>query len=520
MIALSITAGPPLDTAHAEAVSRSVAARAIDRADHTALAMDGMTVTYAQLDRQVRAVMARLQREGLTRGDSIAFLGANHPRFFPLMLAAMRSGVQLVPINWRQKQREICHILTDSKARIVLCDPAFRIDCAAAAPKGLRVVGTDTFDAEWLTGSAPDAASYGDWDRPCLILYTSGTTGAPKGVETTERAVTLARMQERALPAFADWSADEVLLSPLPLFHIGGISWALCGLERGCTLVLTTDMTPGGLLDTCLAWNVTRTFMVPQLVRGLVEEIIVRDVRVDSLAAIHYGAAAMDPSLLRRGLEMIGCRFLQYFGMTEMAGTITILEPQDHDLARPDLLRSVGKALPGTEIQIRDAQGGIVPRGEPGEIWVRGETLMAGYLGMPEATREAVKDGFYRSGDGGRLDGEGFLYLTDRIKDMINSAGENVYPVEVEAVLREHAAVVDCAVYGVPDAQWGEMVCAAVELRAGARVQAGDLIAYLRDQIAAYKCPKQLHFVDALPRTASGKVQRAKVRQAAMEKVS
>lgn len=520
MNALSITAGPPLDTASAVAVSRSVAMRAVDRADHFALAMDGLTVTYAQLDRQVRAVMARLEREGLTAGDRIAFLGANHPRFFPLMLAAMRSGVQLVPINWRQKQREISHILTDSQARIVLCDPAFRPDCDAAAPEGLCVVGTDTFDADWLTGPAPDTPGFGDWERPCLVLYTSGTTGAPKGVETTERAVTLARMQERGLPAFADWSADEVLLSPLPLFHIGGISWALCGLERGCTLVLTTVMTPGSLLDTCLTWRVTRTFMVPQLVRGLIEEMIARDVRVDSLAAIHYGAAAMDPPLLRRGLELIGCRFLQYFGMTEMAGTITILEPQDHDLARPELLRSVGKALPGAEIQIRDVQGSVVPRGEPGEIWVRGETLMAGYLGMPEATRAAVEDGFYRSGDGGRMDGEGFLYLTDRIKDMINSAGENVYPVEVEAVLREHPAVADCAVYGVPDAQWGEMVCAAVEPRAGAEISAADLIAYLRGEIAAYKCPKRLHFVEALPRTASGKVQRAKVRQAAIEAVS
>ena len=520
MNGLSVTAGPPLDLAQAVPVSRSIAELARTRPDDPALVMGPSIVTYAELDRQVRAVMARFFDEGIAAGDRVAFLGANHPRFFPLLLAAMRTGVQLVPINWRQKQREIGHILTDSAARLLFCDAAFRADCTDAGPAGLRIIGTDEFDARWLTGTATQGESFGDWEQPCLVLYTSGTTGAPKGVETTERAITLARMQERALPAFAEWSDSEVLLSPLPLFHIGGISWALCGLERGCTLVLTTDMTPGGLLDACLERQVTRTFMVPQLVRGLVEEMIARDVRVESLAAIHYGAAAMDPPLLKRGLERIGCRFLQYFGMTEMAGTITILEPQNHDLARPELLRSVGRALPGTEIQIRDMDGRLVPCGEAGEIWVRAETLMAGYLGKPEATQEAVIDRFYRSGDGGRLDAEGFLYLTDRIKDMINSAGENVYPVEVEAVLREHPAVADCAVYGMPDARWGEMVCAAVELRAGAEIAPNDLIAHVRGEIAAYKCPKRLHFVDALPRTASGKVQRAKVRQAAIEAVS
>ncbi|HUD31372.1 MAG TPA: AMP-binding protein [Novosphingobium sp.] len=503
-----------------QAFSRSIAGWASSRPDHLALALGELNLTFAQLDAQIRAVMARFEREGLRPGDRVAFLGANHPRFFALMLAAIRSGLVLVPINWRQKPREIAHILTDSAARMAFCDSAFRADLDMAAPAGLRIVENHAFDTAWLSGPPLADAGFGDWDRPSVLLYTSGTTGAPKGVETTERAITLARCQERALPAFAEWTGDEVLLSPLPLFHIGGISWAVCGLERGCTLVLTTDMTPGGLLDTCLARHVTRTFMVPQLVRGLVGEMLARGVRAPDLAAIHYGAAAMDPPLLRRGLEQIGCKFLQYFGMTEMCGTITILEPQDHDLTRPELLGSVGKALPGIEIQIRDAEGRVVPRGVPGEIWVGGETMMAGYLGLPDATAEAIADGFYRSGDGGRIDAEGFLYLTDRIKDMINSAGENVYPIEVETVLREHPEVADCAVYGVPDTQWGEMVCAAVELRPGATGDAQDIIAHVRREIAAYKCPKRIEFVEALPRTASGKVQRAKVRQAAIEAVS
>ncbi|WP_159979095.1 MULTISPECIES: class I adenylate-forming enzyme family protein [unclassified Novosphingobium] len=518
---LSIVNGALLEIDGVVGISRSIAGLAATRPGHLALAMGDLKVTFAQLDTQVRAVMARFASEGLLPGERVAFLGANHPRFFALLLATMRSGLVLVPINWRQKPREIAHILTDSGARMAFCDTAFRGELDMAAPEGLRIVGNDAFDAEWLTGEPLPDAGFGDWQQPSVLLYTSGTTGAPKGVETTERAITLARRQEHALPAFAEWTADEVLLSPLPLFHIGGISWAICGLERGCSLVLTTDMTPAGLLDACLAWRVTRTFMVPQLVRGLVGEMLARDVRAPDLAAIHYGAAAMDPPLLRRGLEQIGCKFLQYFGMTEMCGTITILEPQDHDLARPELLGSVGKALPGIEIQIRDADGQVVPRGTPGEIWVGGDTMMAGYLGLAEATAEAIAGGFYRSGDGGRIDAEGFLYLTDRIKDMINSAGENVYPVEVETVLREHPDIADCAVYGVPDAQWGEMVCAAVELRPGAASgDAAAIMAHVRREIAAYKCPKRIQFVEALPRTASGKVQRAKVRQAAIEAVS
>lgn len=514
---LSSVDGPVLDVANVTPITRTIAGFAHSDADQIALAMGDLVVSYGELDRQVRAVMGQLAALDLGTGDRIAFLGANHPRFFPLLLAALRFGLVLVPINWRQKAREIAHVLTDSDARIVICDDAFRADLDTALPDGASVIPTATYDAEWLTAEPLADAGFGEWSQPGLLLYTSGTTGAPKGVETTEKALTIGRCQEQALPAFRDWTPREVLLSPLPLFHIGGICWGLCGLVHGGTLVLTTDMSPGGLLDACLAWKVTRTFMVPQLVRGLVEEMIARDVRVPSLAAIHYGAAAMDAPLLERALDKIGCAFLQYFGMTEMCGTITILEPSYHDLSRLDLLRSVGKALPGTHIEIRDRDGRLVPIGQPGEIWVRGDTMMAGYLGKPEATREAIVDGFYRTGDGGRLDCEGFLFLTDRIKDMINSAGENVYPVEVEAVLREHPAVADCAVYGLPDEQWGEVVCAAVELRPGASAEPQDLAAHVRSLIAAYKCPKRFHFVEALPRTAAGKVQRAKVRLNAME---
>ena len=216
-------------------------------------------------------------------------------------------------------------------------------------------------------------------------------------------------------------------------------------------------------------------------------------------------------------MEQIGCRFLQYFGMTEMSGTVSILPPDDHNLARPQLLGSVGRVLPGSAIEIRDPGGLVVERGTAGEIWTRGPTMMLGYTGKPELTAEAIVDGWYRTGDGGRLGEEGFLYLTDRIKDMVVTGGENVYPAEVESVLREHPAIADCAVYGLPDPQWGERVCAAVEAQPGQPVDEAEVIAFVKGQIAGYKVPRQIRVVDALPRTASGKVQRGKVRLAELE---
>ena len=416
-----------------------------------------------------------------------------------------------------KKAREIGYILADSGTRMVVVDPEFADEVTrAASGTTATVVKRTEFSGLLDVGAETLGTVGGDPHGPGLLLYTSGTTGHPKGVQLSEHAIAVGRLIEDRTGGFADWSADDILLSPLPLFHIGGICWALCGLMRGCTVVLTNQPAPANLLELCLAEQVSRTFMVPQLVRGLIDEMDRRGSRVATLKGIHYGAAPMDPPLLERGIREIGCRFLQYFGMTEMAGTITILSPADHDPARPHVLRSVGKVLPGCAIEIRDPQGRTLPRGEPGEIWARGATMMLGYANRPEQTAEAIVEGWYRTGDGGRIDEDGFLYLTDRIKDMIVTGGENVYPVEVEAVLREHPAVADCAVYGVPDSQWGERVCAAVELRDGTPLDADAIIAFVKSQIAGYKAPRQIEVVAALPRTASGKVQRSKLRQLMM----
>jgi acyl-CoA synthetase (AMP-forming)/AMP-acid ligase II len=521
-VALSHSEGPPLSTNKIRREVEVIASFGESQPERTALILGETRVSYAVLDSQVCAAMAVFSHARLKPGDRIAYLGANNPIFFAVMLACMRSGIVLVPVNWRLKSREIAYVLKDSDARLILSDAAFlgasREANINAAPI-ICIDGTHQDDLPARLAGMPlkESRFGGDWDAPSLVLYTSGTTGNPKGVQISEKALALARQMERDGGGFDDWVDDEVLLSPLPLFHIGGISWALCGLNRGGTVVFTTDMSSTALLDLCLAERVTRTFMVPQLVRGLIEEMTSREVRVPSLKGIHYGAAPMDPPLLKRGIEQIGCQFLQYFGMTEMSGTISILPPGEHDLSRSHLLGSVGRALPGSAIEIRDPAGLVVPCGEAGEIWTTGPTMMLGYVGRADLTAEAIVEGWYRTGDGGKLDKEGFLYLTDRIKDMIVTGGENVYPAEVEAVLREHPAVADCAVYGLPDKVWGEKVCAAIEVRAGESASVDDVMAFAKVQIAGYKVPKHIVIVDTLPRTASGKIQRGKVKQAALE---
>ncbi|WP_068071766.1 AMP-binding protein [Novosphingobium lentum] len=526
-MALAHIEGPPLSRHDVPRETALIAGFGDSRADHPALVLGHRRVSFAELDRRTRAAIRLFAARGLAPGDRIAWIGINNPDFIAVMLAAMRSGLVLVPLNWRLKPRELAFLLADSGARAVFADTAFTPAIAEANTGHIPVIVTDgpapdDLPALLVTTDADpaDPLMGGTFGGVALMLYTSGTTGQPKGVQIAEQALALARQMEADQGGFDDWGDDEVLLSPLPLFHIGGISWALCGLHRGCTVVLTNDLTPAALLDLCLAEDVTRTFMVPQLVRGLIGEMLARNVRATHLKGIHYGAAPMDPPLLARGIAEIGCRFLQYFGMTEMSGTISILPPGDHDPARPHLLRSVGRVLPGSAIQIRDADGHVVERGVAGEIWTRGPTMMLGYANRPEQTAAAIVDGWYRTGDGGKIDAEGFLTLTDRIKDMIVTGGENVYPAEVEAVLREHPAVADCAVFGLPDAVWGERVCAAIESRAGASVDAEAIAAFLKPLIAGFKLPRQLFASDGLPRTASGKVQRGKLREQMLEQVS
>lgn len=478
-------------------------------------------VSYRELDRRCDAFAADLASRGIQPGDRIAYLGRNNDLYVPVLVGAIRAGVILVPLNWRLAAPEIAYQLKDSGACLLICDAdlmSLAQPALDALPSGCAVLVTEAEDGgdlrSVLARVAPAAPIPRVPEQTTLMLYTSGTTGNPKGVMISHYAISVARHSDQQIPGLEFLAEGEVILSAMPNFHIGGMSWVMMGLARLQTVVLTGDPMPANLLKQFRAHGAKHSFIVPTVLRAMVDDLRARGEPPPDIRSLHYGAMPIGESLLRDAMQTFGCAFVQYFGMTENTGSVTYLGPDDHDLARPHLLNSVGRPYPGMSLQIRGPDRRVLGRGEAGEIWVRSPTQLTAYWQLPEKTREAVVDGWYATGDGGYLDAEGYLFLTDRIKDMIVSGGENVYPVEVEEALRKHPAVLDAAVIGVPDPRWGEAVAAVVELRPGKSLTEDELRGFAREHIAGFKCPKLLRFAAGLPRTASGKVKRAELRTA------
>jgi acyl-CoA synthetase (AMP-forming)/AMP-acid ligase II len=478
----------------------------------------GERISYAELDRRSDAFAAALTERGVQAGDRIAYLGRNNDLYFPVLFGAMRAGVVLVPLNWRLAPPEIAYQLQDSQSRLLICDAELQslaqpaLATLATPPGLIETDGVEGSLRSLLLRPAPQAPIPNAPEQTVLMLYTSGTTGHPKGVMISHYAVSAARHSDQQLRGLEFLEEGCTILSAMPNFHIGGMSWMLMGLARLETVVLTADPTPANLLRLFREHGAEHSFVVPTVIRAMLDELKVRGEKPPKLRSLHYGAMPIGESLLNETMETFGCAFVQYFGMTENTGSGTCLAPHDHDLSRPHLLKSVGLPYPGMSVEIRGPDRRVLRRGEHGEIWIKSPTALTGYWNLPEKTREALVDGWYASGDGGYLDAEGYLYLTDRIKDMIVSGGENIYPVEVEEAMRQHPAVMDVAIVGVPDERWGERVAAVVELRPGKSATEEELRGFARERIAGYKCPRQFHFVPSLPRTASGKVKRGELR--------
>jgi acyl-CoA synthetase (AMP-forming)/AMP-acid ligase II len=344
-------------------------------------------------------------------------------------------------------------------------------------------------------------------------MYTSGTTGVPKGVLTTHANLAVTAQTS------ARWAFDErsVSLTPLPMFHIGGIGWAYCGLWHGATTVLVSEFDASGVLDILEHQRVTNAVLVPTMLQLLTAVPGAAERDYSALRSIAYGAAPITTPVLKASLRTFGCALLGLYGLTESTGGVIALEPEDHDPGGPreHLLRSAGRPYPWIELRIANpVSGAAVGAHEVGEVWLRGPNVTPGYFNRPAETAATLTpDGWLRTGDGGYVDDDGYLFLTDRIKDMIVSGGENVYPVEVEEALAQHADVADAAVIGVPDAHWGEAVKALVVPRPGARPAPEDLIAFARERLAGYKLPRSVDLVDELPRTPSGKVLKRELRE-------
>lgn len=376
-----------------------------------------------------------------------------------------------------------------------------------------RIIGAD--EARALIEATPRAAfAPAGSDDAVLQLYTSGTTGNPKGAVLSNRNLfALRKHSNEADMPYTKWEDDEAVLVAMPCAHIGGTGLGIMALAAGLPGIILAEFNPDGVFDAVEQHGVTRFFIVPAALQMLLLHPRCASVDYGRLKYILYGAAPIPLELLRQCIKMFGAQFIQAYGMTETTGTICMLPPEDHDPEGNARMRSAGKPLPGVEIAILDPDGASVPTGDVGEVVTRSSNNMIGYWNLPDATAKTMTaDGWIHTGDAGYLDEDGYLFIHDRMKDMIISGGENVYPAEVESAIFGHPAVQEVAVIGIPDQKWGETVKAVVVPKPGMSIEEADIIAWARDRIAAFKAPRSVDVIAALPRNASGKILRKDLR--------
>jgi acyl-CoA synthetase (AMP-forming)/AMP-acid ligase II len=497
------------------------------RPGQTALRARERSWTYASLYEESSRVAQALLAAGVGPQQRVAFLDRNVPEYFSLLFgAAMIDGVTLA-VNWRLAPPEMEYILNHAEARVLLIGAEFLDHLAQMKLETVeRVIVIDgpaqgqVGYAEWIAAQAPEDPQIGcEASSVCYQLYTSGTTGLPKGVELTHRNL-MAAMDIGA----REWAIDasSVVMVAMPLFHIAGSGWAVCGFVEGAEMVLVREIDPAEIFRLIEAHRVTSSLFVPAVLQVLSAAPGVEQVDFSSMERIAYGASPISEEVLIRSMQRFGCGFVQVYGLTETTGAITSLAPDDHDPGGPKahLLRSAGRPWADVRIRIVDAESGAdLPDGAVGEIWCRTAQNMKGYWRNPEATAEVFpegrgEDGFgwFRTGDAGYMK-EGYLYIHDRVKDMIVSGGENIYPAEIENVLMGHAQVADAAVIGVPSEKWGETVKAIIVDTPGDGASDEALIAWCRERLASYKCPTSVDRIEALPRNPSGKILKTELRE-------
>ncbi|MFH8616397.1 long-chain-fatty-acid--CoA ligase [Streptomyces sp. NPDC017979] len=487
------------------------------RPDAPAVTEGTRTLTYAQLDRRSSRVARALLAAGLPRGARVGYLVRPGVLSAELLVGCAKAGLVATPLNWRLAEPELVAVARDAELGMVLTQREFRSGARAAraALPGVPLVTDAGADADadehdyeqWVAAADGADPGAGTEDAVFLQLYTSGTTGLPKGVQLTLRNVSAGDFQLREM----GWTETSVALNAMPVFHIAGTGWLVTALSAGAHTVMLPDLVPQTVVDVMERHRVTHAFFVPAMLHLLTALPGIRERDFSALRLIVYGASPITPALLRRSMEVFGCGFYQKYGQTETTGSATRLLPDDHvvDGPRSTLLRSAGNTRQDVEVAVADpVTGEPVAPGVVGEILTRSHHVTPGYWKRPaENAALFTADGWLKTGDAGYLDPDGYLFITDRIKDMVITGGENVYPVEVESVLAEHPAVLDVAVFGTPHEKWGEAVTAAVVLRPAAEpVTAEDLIDFTRGRIASYKKPRIVHVVDELPRNPSGKV--------------
>ncbi len=486
----------------------------------TAFISDDLRWTYSQLGTKISQVVQALQQRGLRRGDAVATLSANRPEAFVITAAAYLMGLRLTWMNPTSSEDDHAYILADSGVTTLFFDPrSFTERCRVLqqrVPGVQRLLGfgssaglgddllqaADAFEPQRLQPQAEP-------DDVCVLVYTGGTTGQPKGVAHTHRVHVTMILTEMA---DWDWPHDIRFLALTPITHASGAMIMPVLLKSG-TYAMTQGFTAEKFIRLVEQHRITATFLVPTMVYVLLDSPARQGADLSSLQLIIYGASPMSPARLTEGIGVFGKVFMQLYAQSEAPNTVTVLHQHEHDpVNHPERLASCGTPCVGTQVRLLDDDGNEVADGQVGEICVRGPLVMLGYWNKPDETAKALRHGWLYTGDMARRDAAGYLYIVDRSKDMIISGGFNVYPREVEDALTQHPAVAAAAVVGVPDAKWGEAVHALVVLRPGASVAAGELIALVRERKGAVHAPKAIDFVDTLPVTGLGKLDKKAIR--------
>jgi len=494
------------------------------RPDAPALACEGRELGWRELD--LRSSRFATGLRALQDSGIAAYLGRNREWFMEAFYGAAKAGWILTSPNWRLAARELAFILNDSQPSILFVETEF----LPAIEQVRGEIGVETIVC--LDSEASGLESYAAWRdrnpaqdpkahlRPhdvAMIVYTSGTTGHPKGAKITgDNLMATLRIYEASGEEFFVGRADDVAVIFQPFFHIGGSELAFQAGYYGGLNVLMPDFDVAEYLSLLERYRVRRVALPPTVINMILDHPGVESTDFSRLDYIAYGGAPITPALLRRATTRFDASFVGLFGQTESTGMGTYLHPNEHAVEGAKHMDSVGLPLPGMELKIVDVeQGADLPPGETGEICLRGDATMAGYWNDPEATAKALEaNGWLHTGDVGCLDAEGFLYLKDRLKDMIISGGENIYSAEVEAAVAEHPAVNSVVVIGVPDELWGEAVKAVVVLHPGAEATERQIIDFTGHRIARYKRPKSVDFVDELPRNPNGKILKREIRDA------
>lgn len=484
-----------------------------------AVVEEGRARSFSELNARVNRLAHGLLGLGLRRGDRVAAMLTNRAEFLEATFCGRKAGLPVVPVGWRLKPREVRHILEDSDARAVIFDAPLA-GTIREASEGLRELrhlvaaggapdGPGATDYEALLARSSDAEPEHDPDLPTPpMFYTSGTTGAPKGAYRDPRVRDTEQM--RLIAQEFGFRPEDVHLAAGPLYHSAPYRFAILHLLLGATVVLQREFDPERFLAAVQAHRATTAFVVPTMLARIhdLPDSVKGRYDLSSMRSLVVAGAPCPFPVKERTVRLFGPVLYEFYGSTE-TGINTLLRPEDQ-LRKPG---SCGKPFPGNEIRILDGAGSPVPPGQPGLLYLKNSGLITHYHKRPEATAANFRDGFFTVGDVARMDEEGFVYIVDRKIDMVISGGVNIYPAEVEALLKTHPAVADAAVVGVPDEEWGESLKAFVVPRAGAKLAAEEVIEFCKQNLASFKKPKSVEFVDELPYGPSGKVLKRELRE-------